>query len=51
MSTTARPDLQRVRRYRLERVQAALRARDYDACLLYDPVNIRYATDSRNMAV
>lgn len=51
MSPTDQPDLQRLRRYRLDRVQAELRARDYDACLLYDPVNVRYATDSRNMAV
>ena len=51
MATPDRPDLQRLRQYRLDRVQAELRGRDYDVCLLYDPVNIRYATDSRNMAV
>ena len=41
----------RLRKYRLERVQAGLRARDYGACILADPINIRYATDSRNMTV
>ncbi|MCH6587571.1 MAG: aminopeptidase P family protein [Proteobacteria bacterium] len=36
---------------RLERVRAQLRARDYAGCLLYDPINIRYALGARNMAV
>ena len=44
-------DMVALRRYRLERVRAELRARDYAGILLYDPVNIRYATGSRNMAV
>jgi Xaa-Pro aminopeptidase len=43
------PDLPRMRRYRLERVRAELKRRDYAGILLYDPVNIRYATDSTNM--
>ena len=50
-STAAGVDMRRLRAYRLERVRAQLRARDYAGCLLYDPINIRYATDSRNMAV
>ena len=40
-----------LRAYRLARVRAGLRRRDYAGALLYDPVNIRYACDSRNMAV
>ncbi|WP_299617169.1 hypothetical protein [Pelagibius sp.] len=40
-----------LRAYRLARVRAELRRRDYAGALLYDPVNIRYACDSRNMAV
>lgn len=39
----------RVGRYR--RVQEWLRAEDCAAALLIDPLNVRYATDSRNMAV
>ncbi|SMF09521.1 dimethylsulfoniopropionate lyase DddP [Tistlia consotensis] len=45
------PDLPRMRRTRLAKVRDELRRRDIGAILLYDPVNIRYATDSRNMAV
>lgn len=44
-------DQQRLRRYRLERVRAELARRDYAAALLADPINIRYATGARNMAV
>lgn len=47
----ATPDLGRMRRYRLERIRAELRRHDYAGALLYDPVNIRYATDSTNMQV
>ncbi|MGE0499951.1 MAG: M24 family metallopeptidase [Rhizobiaceae bacterium] len=43
------PKLPRMRKYRLERIRAELRRRDYAGALLYDPVNIRYATDSTNM--
>ena len=45
----AAPDLPAMRRYRLERIRAELRKRDLAGALLYDPVNIRYATDSTNM--
>lgn len=44
-------DLERMRVYRLNRLQQALRDADYAAAVLYDPINIRYATDSRNMQV
>jgi len=40
-----------VRRWRLERLRAELRRRDYAGALLADPMNIRYATGARNMAV
>lgn len=44
-------DLLALRNYRYGRVQQQLRSHDCSAALLYDPVNIRYATDSRNMTV
>ncbi len=43
--------LQQARQYRLERVKQQLVESQCDAFLLYDPVNIRYATDSSNMQV
>jgi Xaa-Pro dipeptidase len=45
----ADPDLAAMRKYRVERIRAELKRRDYAGALLYDPVNIRYATDSTNM--
>jgi Xaa-Pro dipeptidase len=45
------PDMARMRRYRLERVRQKLRAADVAGIVLYDPINIRYATGSRNMTV
>ena len=45
------PDLATVRRYRRRRVGAALADAECDAILLYDPVNVRYATDSTNMSI
>ena len=44
-------DLNAMRAYRLARVRQELKARDYGGLLLYDPLNIRYATDTRNMSV
>lgn len=44
-------DMAKLRSYRLGRVRQELRRHDYAGILLYDPLNIRYATDSRNMAV
>jgi Xaa-Pro dipeptidase len=41
----------RLRAYRLARVQELLRAHDCVGALLSNPVNIRYATDARNMTV
>ena len=43
------PDLQAMRRYRWNRLTQAIVARDYAGLLLFDPLNIRYATDSTNM--
>lgn len=44
-------DLAALRRWRLGRLRAELKARDYAGALLYDPINIRYACDARNMQV
>ena len=50
--TESRPvDLVALRAWRLARLRAELRARDYGGALLYDPINIRYASDARNMQV
>ena len=45
------PNRSAVRRFRLERVRAQLRAAACDAALLYDPLNLRYATDTTNMSI
>jgi Xaa-Pro dipeptidase len=45
------PELPAMRRYRLERIRSELKRHDYAGALLYDPINIRYATDSTNMQV
>jgi Xaa-Pro dipeptidase len=44
-------DLPALRHYRYRRVQQLLRENDCAAALLSNPINIRYATDSRNMTV
>jgi Xaa-Pro aminopeptidase len=43
--------LPEVRAYRLSRVQEELKKNNCPAILLYDPVNIRYATDTSNMQI
>ncbi len=43
------PDLQRMRRYRWERLTQHIVDRGYGGLLMFDPLNIRYATDSTNM--
>ena len=45
------PDLARMRAARLDRLCNEMRKRNLDAVLLFDPLNIRYATDSSNMQV
>jgi len=44
-------DEHRLQAYRLERIRAELRRLDYAGALLADPMNIRYATGTRNFAV
>ena len=41
----------RLRMYRLNRVIEQLQKYDVGACILFDPINVRYATDSRNMSM
>ncbi|MEO1562409.1 MAG: dimethylsulfonioproprionate lyase DddP [Pseudomonadota bacterium] len=43
------PDLQAMRRYRWERLTRHIVDRGYAGLLMFDPLNIRYATDSTNM--
>ena len=45
------PNLTNMREYRLSRIVKELQKRDLAAVLLFDPLNIRYATDSTNMQV
>jgi Xaa-Pro dipeptidase len=44
-------DLSRLRQYRQQRVRAEMAKLDIAACVLSDPVSIRYATDLRNMQI
>ena len=52
-STTPKPqiDIRRMRAWRLGRIQSELHRLDLGGIILYDPVNIRYATGSSNMQV
>ena len=43
------PDLQAMRRFRWDRLTRHIVERDYGGLLMFDPLNIRYATDSTNM--
>ena len=43
------PDLPAMRQYRLDRIVAGLIERNLDAVLLFDPLSIRYATDTTHM--
>ncbi|MBT8240929.1 MAG: Xaa-Pro peptidase family protein [Acidimicrobiia bacterium] len=45
------PDLDAMRRYRMDRVRSQLVDMGYDGALLMDPMNIRYVTDSTNMQI
>ncbi len=45
------PDLARMRHERWQRLTQAIVARDYAGLLMFDPLNIRYATDTTNMQV
>ncbi len=43
------PNLPRLREYRLKRIRGQLRKHDYAGILIWDPLNVRYATDCTNM--
>ena len=43
------PNLEKMRRFRLDRIIGQLQKHDYAGVLMFDPLNIRYATDSTNM--
>ena len=45
------PNLENIRSYRRQRILAEMEKRKVDALLLFDPLNIRYTTDSSNMQV
>ncbi|MFV2040238.1 MAG: M24 family metallopeptidase, partial [Acidimicrobiales bacterium] len=45
------PDLPAMRAYRLERIRSQLRKHDCDGALLSDPICVKYATDTTNMAI
>ena len=44
-------DFERMRKYRLNRVRNELSRNEIGACLLFDPINIRYALDTTNMSM
>ena len=44
-------DFKKLRSYRLDRVKKELEKNNLEACILFDPVNIRYALDTVNMSV
>ena len=43
------PNLDAMREYRLQRLVQQIQINDIDGILMFDPMNIRYATDSTNM--
>ena len=44
-------DFDKLRSYRLDRVRKELVKNNLEACILFDPVNVRYALDTLNMSV
>ena len=44
-------DFNKLRFYRLDRLKKELEKNNLEACILFDPVNIRYALDTVNMSV
>ncbi len=44
-------NFQKLRSYRLDRVKKELEKNNLEACILFDPVNVRYTLDSVNMSV
>jgi Xaa-Pro aminopeptidase len=51
IDTEAQIDMVRLRGYRLARTRAEMAKRDLAGVVLYDPLNIRYATGTRNMSI
>ena len=45
------PNLSKMREYRWNRLVQHINEREYAGLLLFDPLNIRYATDSTNMQI
>ncbi|MCP4227757.1 MAG: aminopeptidase P family protein [Actinomycetia bacterium] len=45
------PDVGVIRQYRIDRIRAELTKNECAGILLYDPLNIRYATDTTNMSL
>lgn len=45
------PNLAKIREFRLQRIVDELQRKGIDGVLLFDPLNIRYATDSSNMQI
>jgi len=44
-------NFEKLRSYRLDRVKSELKKNNLEACILFDPVNVRYSLDSVNMSV
>ena len=44
-------DFKKLRSYRLDRVKKELEKNNLEACILFDPVNVRYALDTVNMSI
>ena len=44
-------DFNKLRSYRLDRVKKELEKNNLEACILFDPVNVRYALDTLSMSV
>ena len=44
-------DFNKLRSYRLDRVKKELEKNNLEGCILFDPVNIRYALDTVNMSI
>ena len=44
-------DFDKLRSYRLDRVRNELKKNNIEACILFDPVNVRYSLDTVNMSV
>jgi Xaa-Pro dipeptidase len=51
LSALAQDDMIALRRYRNQRVRSALASAGLDCAVLFDPINIRYTTGTRNMQI